>query len=793
MKMFHSLYSKFIILFLFCVIPSNAQEDSKLIDAYQTYMHAAREVVYMHLNKSTYIGGEDIGFTAYVLDKKDKKPSLLTTNLYVSIEDKNQKVIKQKLIKVFDGVATNTFEIDTTFNSGFYTIKAYTNWMRNFNEKNYFSESIRIIDLKDVKKIKTEPNDTNIDAQFLPESGHLLNGIINVVGVTIKDHLGYGIPYAKGEVVDNNNNTISSFETNQFGIGKFQLLPKTENTYTVKISHNDENLSFELNQNIETKGIVLSVTKLKSKVYISIKTNAETLESIKNKRHTLMIHNGSQYEIMDVYFTDNTEITKVIDNGNTATGINILTLFNENDKPIAERLFFNYEGINHLEPSTITTEKQKDSTVINLNFKAVNPNFNNAISISVLPEDTKSYNSHHNIISYTYLEPYVNGMIEQAKYYFTDVDSKKQYELDNLLITQGWSSYSWEDIFQNTQNIKYPFEQGITIKANLTSKDIDEELSTNFIMHAIKNEDPRVFTVEKGGNSFVIENLFPEGTPSIYLSKITTDEGIKPASLYLQFFPNDIPQFKSLKKEMPAYEKQKIAVAKRSSNKINIPDDAEELEEVTVLANSMLEKRYKQNELNVGKFGKITVIDQQDNKQYVNLLEYINDRIYNENVRYKSTNDSSLKIERFSINYFLNDVLLTDVGLLQGMYLSDIESIEFNRFGVDDGFRSPNGMVKIYTKDEVDVNRYDNKTTQTYKLPLTFSADKKFYTPKYKYYHDNFYKSYGTIAWEPKLITNTNGNVTLKIAKPKTAVKLYIEGIANDGSFIIEEKNVSLN
>tara|TARA_R110002049_G_scaffold26207_3_gene91456 strand:+ start:1769 stop:1879 length:111 start_codon:yes stop_codon:yes gene_type:complete len=33
----------------------------------------------------------------------------------------------------------------------------------------------------------------------------------------------------------------------------------------------------------------------------------------------------------------------------------------------------------------------------------------------------------------------------------------------------------------------------------------------------------------------------------------------------------------------------------------------------------------------------------------------------------------------------------------------------------------------------------------------------------------------------------------VKIAKPKIPITLYIEGIANDGSFIIEKKTISVN
>ena len=71
----------------------SSQEELDILEAYDDYTEAPREVVYLHLNKSTYIIGETLGFTAYVLDKNDKEPSVLTSNLYVTIEDHSQNII----------------------------------------------------------------------------------------------------------------------------------------------------------------------------------------------------------------------------------------------------------------------------------------------------------------------------------------------------------------------------------------------------------------------------------------------------------------------------------------------------------------------------------------------------------------------------------------------------------------------------------------------------------------------------------------------------------------------------
>lgn len=783
------LNSFFSIIFLCLVNFSFSQEDEQLIKAYTDYHKTAREIVYMHLNKSTYLKGEDIGFTAYVLDKRNKKPSIYTSNLYVIIEDSNNTIVKQKLVQVKEGVASNIFEVDSSFSSGTYNIKAYTNWMLNFNEKNYYSESIQILDPNNKDNVDTVLAENDIDAQFLPESGHLLNGVTNVVGVTIKDQYGYGIPNSLGEVIDNNKDVVTTFETNQFGIGNFQLIPTIGSSYIVKVKTENKDYEFNLNQKIEEKGIIISLSKLKDKIYISLATNNKTFNTIKNQRHTLMIHNGNSYNLIDVYFTDNTVITKILDGNTTSPGINIVTLFNEDDKPIAERLFFNHQGLDIIKPSTITTSTTKDSLVFNLNFNSVDPKLKNSFSVSVLPQETKSYNKQNNIISSTYLEPYVKGIIEHPKYYFTDTDLKKEYELDNLLITQGWSSYSWDNIFKGAPNLTHEFEQGITVKANVTSNNNDQ------LMYRTNNEGFMIAEVNPEDSYYWIYGLYPEDNTTIQMSKITEADGLKPASVYLQFFPKAIPQLNHNASDLNYYEEKTLKLKQDNYTKNSFfksSKNLQELDTVTVESSPILEKRLKQHELSTDRFGRVTVVDEQDETNLIMLTDYIDQRIKSERIRTQNSNDSSLKIGRFQINYFLDDVLLTDPTILEGLYLADIESIEFNRFGVGDGYRSPNGFVKIYTK-KLPSTRYDKKTTKAYEFPLTFSSDKKFYIPKYKSYSDNFFKNYGVIDWKTNLSVNESGNVIFKIVKPKVPVTLYIEGIANDGSLISEDKKITLD
>ena len=116
-----------VLFITICFVQSFSQNNEvqdSIIDSYKVYANNLREVAYAHLNKSVFVKGETLAFTAYVFVKGDKKPSQLTSNLYCTISDENGKTIKSKMLLVTNGVSHGSFYVDSLFSSGNYTFKA---------------------------------------------------------------------------------------------------------------------------------------------------------------------------------------------------------------------------------------------------------------------------------------------------------------------------------------------------------------------------------------------------------------------------------------------------------------------------------------------------------------------------------------------------------------------------------------------------------------------------------------------------------------------------------------------
>jgi hypothetical protein len=784
--------STLLLSFLLCIsiFSIRAQEESQnLVAQYQDYTKAYREVVYLHLNKSTYIKGEDLGFTAYVFDKDKKVLSSATKNLYVIVEDEENNIISQKLIEVDKGIASNIISIDSTFFSGHYSIKAYTNWMRNFKEHNHFIESFKIIDPDTEPYIEATAINNEFDAQFLPEGGHLLANVINNVGVLIKDQNGYAIPNLKGGVFDGNNKFITEFKVNHLGIGKFSLLAELDNSYIVKIDHSNKKHQFEITSKVEPVGVMLSVVSYKNKAIATITANDRSLELLKGKTYNLALHNGKNIFMVDVFFENESVINKVFDLNSLSSGVQIFTLFNDKERPIAERLFFNYNNIDLIHSETVKAKAKSDSINIELFYNKVDSTQFHNLSISVLPTETTSYKRHHNMLSYIFLKPYVKGTIEQARYYFTDITERKKLQLDNLLITQGWSSYDWTDLFNpSTKPLNYEFEQGISIKANINQN--KRRLPQRYMLNSDFTTGPHFFQIENIEQKyFYIDSLFPGKSDRIYLSELKNDE-FYASKLYFQAKPNAIPDYSAPENILNPKESYKI---RETINENEIVSESlsnlQQLNEVIVKANTD-SKRSKIEKLTKHSSDRIMVV----NDSISNTFLYFSDLVIANGgfkvrkfptIGFLQINPRGYKPKKIPPTSSLVSIYIDDYGAGgHELFLYPSNKIDYILF--QSGTYNSSGEIRIYTKENSEF--YNDYERQSFEFPLSFNESKKYYAPKYKYYNNDFYKSFGVIDWKPNLKADNNGNIAFNISKPQVPFTLFIEGVTKDGIFISEIK-----
>ena len=103
-----------------------------------------REEVYLSTDREDYVAGEDLWFNTSVVDRKSMKPSINSRIVYVELLNPQNRPVAQKRILLENGTGPGQFILADTLSSGTYTIRAYTNWMKNFLPYNCFMKDISV-------------------------------------------------------------------------------------------------------------------------------------------------------------------------------------------------------------------------------------------------------------------------------------------------------------------------------------------------------------------------------------------------------------------------------------------------------------------------------------------------------------------------------------------------------------------------------------------------------------------------------------------------------------------------
>ncbi len=156
-----SKYRNPVCLFLFCLfsLSSFGQVQQDFLDAvtdkFQKYCNSVpREEIYVHTDRQEYVAGEDVWFSIYLIDRQTAKPSGSGKIAYFEILNPANKPVVQKRISLEQGFGPGQIVLPDTIRTGIYTLRAYTNWMKNFLPENCFSKRLVIYNALSDKSFK---------------------------------------------------------------------------------------------------------------------------------------------------------------------------------------------------------------------------------------------------------------------------------------------------------------------------------------------------------------------------------------------------------------------------------------------------------------------------------------------------------------------------------------------------------------------------------------------------------------------------------------------------------------
>jgi hypothetical protein len=456
------MYKKIVLAFLLISLYSvNAvsQNTSGILESKLQHYRKTfpSEKLYVHTDKNFYTAGEIVWFKIYNCTDSSNIPAISSKVVYVELLDDHNRSVLQAKISMDRNSGSGSLELPLTLNSGNYSFRAYTNWMKNFSAEYFFEKKIAIVNpFKNLPPVETLPSNSIV---LFPEGGNLVNGILSQIGFKINSH---GRPVSgKGFIIDENNDTAARFEPFRFGLGSFYFTPDIQHHYKAVYLFDDNSFISKPLPQIFTEGYVMHLDEENQKIRITVRTNVRTSSEI-----FLIAQNHQNIKAAkQSSLTDGIAIFSV-NKADLGPGVSQLTVFNQSKQPVCERLFFIQPSQDAGIKATVAKETYTNREQVRLSISSASAA---DLSVSVFQLDSLQTVDGHNINSYFWIESELNGEIENPQYYLSGESEEIKKATDHLMLTHGWRRFNWDKILNQPIAVKFqPENLGQTIVCKIT-------------------------------------------------------------------------------------------------------------------------------------------------------------------------------------------------------------------------------------------------------------------------------------------------------------------------------------
>lgn len=210
-------------------------EDEQKIIAQNDYTKY-QEFPYLHFNKPFYTIGEKVWFKAYMFYQTPSLRDSLSKVLYIELIDEKNRILEKKILKLKNGISWGDFMLPKTETEQNFRIRAYTNWMLNYGDKNIFQRTIpTVFPTQKVvfDGIKPSSNDL-FDTKLLKKNTDSCD--IYSVSIKLKNpekRANFSVSVVNSAIVDDDNENLTSFKPN-FGALAFKQKYEAEQSLSIE-------------------------------------------------------------------------------------------------------------------------------------------------------------------------------------------------------------------------------------------------------------------------------------------------------------------------------------------------------------------------------------------------------------------------------------------------------------------------------------------------------------------------------------------------------------------------------
>lgn len=761
-----------------------------------------QEKLYLHFDKSYYNPGETIWFKSYIFSAN--LPSLISKTVYADLVDEKGTIIDRKIAPVVMSSAAASFDLPAKLTSSTVYVRAYTDWMLNFDSSFIYTKAIPVIQEKPPAAKKLTPKNF---LQFFPEGGDLVQGVESRVAFKATDI--HGLPYnVSGDIIDSKGKPVTKFSSMHDGMGFFVLKPEAKEQYKATWKDAAGKSQQTTLPAVKRDGYVLTVTQDVNDVRFLISrpegdVAADAAVTIVGQMQQQMVYMAKANISKGPTVRGSIPVEKI------PAGILQLTIFSSDKKPLAERIVFvnkqDYYFITDLNSPLKGFQKRKKN-VIQVD---VPDTIRTNLSISVTDAGINPHlEGEEDIFSNVMLTSDIKGYVHNPAYYFLNESDSVKNHLDLVMMTNGWRRFKWTDVLAGKfpETTHQPSDY-VVLNGKINGLNKTELLNKELTAILDMNKRQEFINIPVGSDgTFSLAGLLFFDTAKIYYQfnndkdKILTSR----ANIDIKSSLNKIP-FNAKNDTNLVYRSVlpprdvwagNVEMAEKNQAVLDARRKVETLASVTVTAKQKSKKQLLDEQYATGLFsgGDAYTFDVSDDisaQGAMSVLNYLQGKVAG--LQITGTGPQAQMSWRGGVpTLFLNE-MSSDLSLVQNLNMADVAYIKVFRppfFGAQGG--GSGGAIAVYTKKGANVYNNDVKGLDFAKIP-GYNSGKEFYSPDYSTYDERHtdadYRS--TLYWNPFILTDKssrrqlftfyNNDVTRKF-------RVVIEGCDEQGRLTRIEK-----
>jgi len=743
--------------------------------------------VHLHLNKTVFLSGEQIGFTAYLYNTKQLSLPESAKRLSVMLLTAQGRIVEERLLLVDRGVISDRFSLSDSLPGGDYFLRASVGPDLHINRNGVYFQQIRILNLNETGQ-EIIPDVTSEKPMYAietaPEGGSYVAGIPAVcVYRVLVPHSSLPGSMRVELLEEKSQKKINLSNANAFGMGKFSFIPEASKSYLVRVRLKDTILSKKIMPPAE-KGFSMVVSQNYRKKYVLISVSAKVADLKPNEgRYYLKMVGGSEELFKkELHFRDRSTAEMIINMSDMLPGINTISLMNAEGTEFLRRPVFNYESIPEELEANVVLKPEGDSVSIRLSLpdSKLRPG---RYSLSVLPGGTLSLPNRNSLFYSLFIEDWMKADEVLDDYFLEGFKTVgiRNY-LDIWLLLKDRSTLLKKDeasVLKGTNEIAHT---GFTVRGTIN---LIRQRKEKYSVLLYSNGSKLFETVAlDSAGSFKFNNVNIYRGDEVKISLVNEKGKIVDAPVVYSVFPAkngdqavEVPEIKPLQLNVSrVYE---------TMNSLITEDTVQELDEVVVTSTKLkYEKQLfgpyygRKIDSTFAGFGNLENL----------LITYGYKRTYvPPTPSSRPGRDGWVFVRRSA-----RGELMFPVIIYNGVYYDDptgilttpietVDEVYYKRNNRRDG-----GTFFIFSQRKDDLLK---KEAGTFVLREGFDRPQVYVESIADY--NSLFEGFGTYKWEPSVTFDEQGTILFSVPKKgfKT-LKIILEGITADGHLVTIERDL---